>query len=425
MPDTALKSRVKPGERLRTARAAQVVGRAGGALVDQVLSSGTQLLLIVLVARQADPTTFGAASLALLVHGFLLGLERAGIGEVTLLRCRNNPAAAWPEARRGAFLALLAGGAVSLGLACVSALLGGQVGEYLVLMVLAAPLVYLQDVLRYVAYGVGRVQDAIVGDAVWLVVQVVVSAAVLIAGDATPTGLILAWVAGAGAGAVALALPHRLWPRPGAVRPWWAEEHGRASGFLADFLVASGMWQGAFLLLGVLMTLEELGALRVALVAVSPLANLLAGVRALSLGHLSGLRKQPSRALRRAAQIGLALGAAAAVYGTALVLLPDRWGSELFGDTWAEAASLVGIVALAEVIRLPTFAAIDLVKVLGRPVELVRTRLTGGVGVIAGLLAGGIAAGPRGAAMGTAVGYVWNELIWWRQGRALGLRPAE
>ena len=424
MPDTALKSRVKPGDRLRTARAAHVVGRAGGALVDQVLSSGTQLLLIVLVARQADPTTFGAASLALLVHGFLLGLVRAGVGEVVLLRCRNNPAAAWSEARRGAFLALLAGGVVSLGLVCVSALLGGQVGEYLLVMVLAAPLVYLQDVLRYVAYGVGRVQDAIVGDAVWLVVQVVVSAAVLVAGDATPTGLILAWVAGAGAGAVALALPHGLWPRPVAVRPWWAQERGRASGFLADFLVASGMWQGAFLLLGVIMTLEELGALRVALVAVSPLANLLAGVRALSLGHLSGLRKTPSRALRRAAQIGLALAAAAAVYGIGLVLLPDRWGSELFGDTWAEAASLVGIVALAEVIRLPTFAAIDLVKVLGRPVELVRTRLTGGVGVIAGLLAGGIAAGPRGAAIGTAIGYAWNELIWWRQGRALGLRPA-
>jgi O-antigen/teichoic acid export membrane protein len=400
------------------------MGRAGGALVDQVLSSGTQLLLIVLVARESDPTTFGAASLALLVHGFLLGLVRAGVGEVVLLRCRADPAAARFEARRGAFLALLAGVVVSLGLACASAVIGGQVGQFLLLMVVAAPLVYLQDVLRYVAYGVGRVQDAIVGDGVWLVVQVVVSVAVIAAGDATPTRLILAWVAGAGAGAVALALPRRLWPRPVAVGQWWAQERGRAGGFLADFLVASGMWQAAFLLLGVLMSLEELGALRVALVAVSPLANLLAGVRALTLAHLAGLREHPDRAVRRAAQIGLVLAAAAAVYGAALVLLPDRWGSELFGDTWAEAASLVGIVALAEVIRLPTFAAIDLVKVLGRPVELVRTRLTGGVGVIAGLLLGAVVAGPRGAAIGTAVGYAWNELIWWRQGRSLGLRPA-
>jgi len=27
--------------------------------------------------------------------------------------------------------------------------------------------------------------------------------------------------------------------------------------------------------------------------------------------------------------------------------------------------------------------------------------------------------------MGTAIGYMWNEAIWWRQGRAVGLRHAE
>ncbi len=49
--------RLTSGGRPRDLSAARVAGRAGGALGDQVLSSGTQLLLIVLVARQADPTT--------------------------------------------------------------------------------------------------------------------------------------------------------------------------------------------------------------------------------------------------------------------------------------------------------------------------------------------------------------------------------
>jgi O-antigen/teichoic acid export membrane protein len=399
------------------------MGRAGGALLDQVLSSGTQLLLIVLVARQADPTTFGAVSVALLAHGFMLGVIRAALGEVVLLRCRADRSEAEREARRGLFLALLGGAAVALGFVGASTVIGGQVGYFLLLMALAAPVVYGQDVLRYVAYGVGRVEQAVVTDAVWFVVQVAASAVVLAAGDATPRRLILAWVVGAGAGALSLAVPRRLWPRPTAVRRWWAEERARSGGFLADFLVANGMWQCSFLLLGVLMSLEELGALRVAIVSVSPLANLVAGVRTLGLAHLAGLRAHPMRACRRAAQIGLGLGTAATVYGAALVLLPDRWGSELFGDTWADAAALVGIVALAEVIRLPTFAAIDLVKVLGAPVDLVRTRLTGGVGVIAGLLLGAVVAGPRWAAIGTAVGYAWNELVWWRQGRFLSRAP--
>jgi hypothetical protein len=358
-------------------------------------------------------------SVALLAHGFLLGLVRAAVGEVALLRCRANPMEVQHEARRGLFLALLGGAAAALGLAGASAVIGGLVGHFLLVMAVAAPPVYAQDVLRYVAYGAGRVAHAVGSDAVWFVVQVAVSAALLAAGTAAPTRLILAWVLGAAAGAVMLALPRRLWPLPAAVGRWWDEERVRAGGFLADFLVMNGMWQGSFLLLGALMSLEELGALRVAIVSVSPLANLLGGVRTLGLAHLAGLRAHPVRACRRAAQIGLGLAAAAAAYGAALVLLPESWGSELFGNTWAEAATLVGIVALAEVIRLPAFAAIDLVKVLGAPVDLVRTRLIGGVGVIAGLLLGGVVAGPRGAAVGTAVGYAWNELIWWRQARSL------
>ena len=402
----------------------RLVGRAGGALVDQVLSSGTQLLLIVLVARHADPTTFGAVSVALIVHGLLLGLVRAGVGEIVLLRCRANRSAVRREACRGLFVVLLAGIVSALCLAAVGVVVDGEVGPFLLLMALAAPFVYTQDLLRYVAYGAGRVDQAVLVDGVWMVVQVGVSAVLLVAGDATPTRLVLAWVLGAGVATVTLGLYRRLWPQPVAVRRWWAEERARSSGFIADFVVSNGMWQAAFLLLGVVMPLDELGALRVAIVSVSPLANLMAGVRSLVLANLAGLRNRPALALRRAAQVGACLAAAGAAYGIALVLLPDRWGAELFGETWAEAATLVGIVAVSEVVRLPTFAAIDLVKVLGAPLDLVRTRLTSSTGVVTGLLIGGIVGGPPGAAVGTTIGYTLSGVVWWRRARALSRHPA-
>jgi O-antigen/teichoic acid export membrane protein len=379
---------------------------------------------MVLVARQTDPTTFGAVSIALLAHGLLLGVVRAAVGEIVLLRCRADRKATRDEARRGLFLSLLAGAGVALGLVAAAAIIGGEVGYFLQLMAVAAPLVYAQDLIRYVAYGAGRVKQAVLVDGVWFVVQVALSAVLLAAGEATPTRLVLAWVLGAGVGAIALALYRRLWPRPVAVGRWWIEERARASGFLADFLVSNGMWQGSLLLLGTVLPLAELGALRVANVSVHPLANLLAGVRTLMLAHLAGLRARPARAHQRAVQLALVLAATAALYGAGLVLLPDSWGSELFGETWAEAATLVGIVAAGEVLRLPTFAAIDLVKVLGAPGDLVRTRLTGGLGIAAGLLLGGIVAGPRGAAMGAAVGYAFNLVIWWRKARALSRQPA-
>jgi O-antigen/teichoic acid export membrane protein len=393
-------------------------------MVDQVLSSGTQLLLIVLVARNADPTTFGAVSVALIVHGLLMGLVRAGVGEIVLLRCRANLSAVRREACSGLFVALLAGVVSALCLAVVGVAVGGEVGPFLLLMALAAPFVYMQDVLRSVAYGEGRVDQAVLVDGVWVVVQVGVSAVLLVAGDVTPTGLVLAWVLGAAVAALTVGPYRRMWPRPVAVRRWWAEERARSSGFIADFLVSNGMWQAAFLLLGVVMPLDELGALRVAIVSVSPLANLMAGVRSLVLANLAGLRDRPALALRRAAQVGACLAAAGTAYGIALVLLPDSWGAELFGETWAEAATFVGIVAVSEVVRLPTFAAIDLVKVLGAPLDLVRTRLTSSTGVVTGLLIGGIVGGPPGAAVGTTIGYTLSGVVWWRRARALSRHPA-
>jgi O-antigen/teichoic acid export membrane protein len=391
-------------------------------VADQVLSSGTQFLLIVLVARRADPTTFGAVSVALLIHGFLLGIVRAAIAEVVLLRCQARPSESRREARVGLFLTMAAGGIAGIGLLCVGLAVGGEVGGYLELVALAAPAVYAQDVLRYVAYGTGRIGLALAVDGIWMVLQVLVSLVLIGAGQATPSLLILAWIAGAVAGASAGALFLRVSPRPVALGRWWAQERARAGGFVTDFLVANGLMQGSFILLSVLLPLDEFAGLRAAFLCLSPLANLLAGVRTLTLAQLAGLRARPARARWRAIQVALALAWVGAIYAIGLVLLPDRWGSELFGETWDEAVGLVGLLAVGELIRLGSFAAIDLIKVLGSPMDLVRTRVVTSAGVVTGLLVGAMAAGPYGAVVGTVVGNVLVTTVWWRRAWIIGDR---
>jgi O-antigen/teichoic acid export membrane protein len=389
-------------------------------VVDQVLSSGAQFLLIVLVARQADAATFGAVSVALLVHGFLLGVVRAGIAEVVLLRCRADPAAWRTAGSMGLSLTLLAGAAAGAGALGVGVAIGGEVGHYLLLVALAAAPVYTQDVLRYVAYGTGRVEQAIAIDAVWLGVQVLASAALVIAGQNTPTWLIVAWVVGAVAGGMAGMVRLGLRPRAAPVGLWWAEERSRAAGFVTDFLVSTGATQASFILLSVMLPLEDFAALRLAIVSLSPLGSLLAGVRALTLAHLAGLSTDRGRARRRAAEVASGFAGAAAAYGIGLVLLPDRWGAELFGETWARAATLVGLFAIAEMLRLGSFAAVDLVKVSGTSMELVRTRLMCTVVGVAGLLLGATIAGPRGAAIASAVSALMLTIAWWHKAWSVG-----
>lgn len=394
-------------------------------MVDQVLSSGTGLLLFVLVARDSHTATLGALSVALLVNGFLLGVVRALVGEVTLLRCRAQPPRVPADTRLGLFLALGAGAAVCVVLLTVGAALGGELGGFLQVVAVAAPFIYAQDLLRYVAYGTGRIDHAIALDASWFGVQLAVSGALLATGGATPLRLALAWAAGAAVAAVAACLRRRLRPRAAMARLWWEQEHARAAGFLADFVVSTGMVQLSFILLGALLPLSEFGALRVAFVALSPLANLLAGLRTLTLAHLAGLRDTPAKALRSAAQFAVGFSTCGAIYGAMLVLIPERWGAEAFGRSWAEASALVGIVSVGEALRLSTFAAIDLVKVLSSPIALVRTRVTASAGVVTGLVVGALVGGPRGAATCVAVGYAVATVLWWRRAVAVAGDPQQ
>ena len=395
------------------------------AMLDQVLSSGTGLLLIVLVARNADAATLGALSVALLINGFFLGVVRGGVCEVVLLRCRARPSRVAANLRNGLFLAIGAGLIVAVVLLGAGAVLGGELGAFVSVVAVAAPFVYSQDLLRYVAYGRGRIDQAIALDGMWFGVQLVVSVALVATGGATPVRLAVAWAAGAAVAAVAACLLRHVRPSREILRDWWGEERARAAGFVGDFLVSTGMVQLSFLLLGAVLPLAEFAALRVAFVALIPLANLLAGVRTLTLAHLAGMRSSPTRALRRAVQIGLAFAASGAVYGAVLVLIPQEWGAEAFGDTWREASTLVGIVAIGEALRLSTFAAIDFVKVFSSPLGLVRTRVVASAGVVAGLVLGALAAGPDGAATCVAIGYAVATLLWWHQARRVAADPQQ
>jgi hypothetical protein len=75
-------------------------------------------------------------------------------------------------------------------------------------------------------------------------------------------------------------------------------------------------------------------------------------------------------------------------------------------------------------IRVGSFAAIDLVKVLGLPMDLVRTRAVTSTGAVTGLLVGAIAAGPYGAVVGTVVGNLLVTTVWGRRAWIVGDRPA-
>lgn len=393
--------------------------RVGGSVVDQILSSGTQFVVTILLAHSASPKVFGAASAILVVQGLLLGAERALVGDVVLLRCRRPGADLRHEGRMGLSLALAFGLTCSAILLLGSVFIGGITGYLLVVLAVITPITCVHDVLRSYAYGLRRVGDAVVIDGVWFGVQVAASVTLFALDKASAALLLYAWGLGAFVGlAVGLVRIIHV-PTLSGLREWVSTDGSRAVSYLIDYLVSSGMTLISFLAVGIFIPLAEYGALRLAWVSMTPPGNMMAGVRSLTLGQLAEAHDRPRSALRLSNRIGAVLAAVVTVYGVALVAAPTKIGALVFGDPWPDARWLAAVVLVGEVFRLSSLTASDVVRIFGSGRLLVRTRLLSNGGMVVAMLGGGALFGAPGAAVASSTVLVGAALLWWWQARVV------
>ncbi len=64
----------------------KLLRRASWNLVDQILSALTNVVLSFVVAREVSATSFGAFSIAFIIFGLAIGLNRAWVGEPMSIR---------------------------------------------------------------------------------------------------------------------------------------------------------------------------------------------------------------------------------------------------------------------------------------------------------------------------------------------------
>src|SRR4051794_26478199 len=139
---------------------------------DQLVSSATNILVVVAFARSSDPELFGIFSLAYAGITFLVGAARAVVGEVLLVRTDQSAVHA-----RGAVGAVLGTGVVLgvLGLLLMlpGAVLQPQAGVWLALA-LSAPVLVTQDIARFLFIARGEPARALLLDVVWGICSVTV-----------------------------------------------------------------------------------------------------------------------------------------------------------------------------------------------------------------------------------------------------------
>jgi len=351
-------------------------------LVDQAMSSVSNILAVILVARSLSADAFGGFALAFAVLTAILTLSRAYFGTRVSLVDRAADGPALTRALAGALVIL----APLLVLVVLGASLlstrGGSVGV-IVVVALATPVVCVQDIARFGASASDHAWAALVSDTLWVAIMLV---PFVVGADLSAAAALTLWgVAAVAAMVTALAMLH-AWPdlRTG----WGALTSRHAVGESLTYAQAIS----ALAVLWVVFAASHFigpaaaGSLRGAATAMGPINVLIAFS---ALGLTPALVRRP-----RSHDVGFctatagALAAVTLAWGAVLLVLPASVGHALLGESWPGIHAILPWTTGEYVALTVAAAAILGLKVRHRARDLVVQRAAAGVvTVVAGTLA--------------------------------------
>jgi O-antigen/teichoic acid export membrane protein len=394
---------------------AQATAGAGRRLslitVDQALSSLSNLAITVLAAHALAVGTFGVFAIVFLTYVTAQGLVRALLGEPLLV----HPDEVRDRTTEVVGTGLMAGAAATVvcaGLALVLWLLDVRAAPAFGVLALCLPLLFVQDLGRYLAFALHRPARALVLDGAWLGLVVLASAYLLVTDERSLTAFVAVWAgSGAVAGAIVLAqYPVRTVRRSTAwLRQTWT--------FSWRYALSYASMQGAAL--GVSVALiwvadaEALAAVRGAWLLLGLYVQLQAAAIAAGVAEVSRIRSWGPGLDRHVRRTTGLTASAALANAVVLLVLPDALGRVALGDTWAVTEPLLvpaGVVmvmmGLISGVR-SALLGLRLVRVTV-VVDLGTTLLT-----FAATIVGAVLDEARGAFVGLAVAQSVVALIWW------------
>jgi hypothetical protein len=343
--------------------------RLGFGIGDQAISSLTNVLLVVAVARQYSPQDFGAFSVGLAAIMFVVGVQRTSLGTLLAVRTdQRNVGFGSPEVRVifGLSFAMVVFGALIT--AAVGVLTGafGQIPLVYMVLVTLAPAVALQDVLRFAAVSFRRAPQAFVSDAVWLGFLLLPFAVDVLSDSVrlTATTYLALWLAGMFAGLVVLVLGLRA-------RPTFRHAGRTVAAFRGDLarLLAEGVltWAGALIVASATATflsLRDTAGLRGANMLMGPLVVLLAAMTLTAVPELTSSSPGGRRKMVWWLLVGLTLPVLA--WGATLTLIPHDWGRQILGESWEWTSKVVPITTLEYLVLATAFAPLAALKSVER-----------------------------------------------------------
>jgi O-antigen/teichoic acid export membrane protein len=404
-------------------RALGMMGRFGWGLGDQVLSSATNFLLGLLVARAVSSRELGAFSLVYAIFTLSLGGVRAIAGELLVVR---HSAVSLDEWRRGvkaaAGTALMAGLLIGGGCLVASAIVGGSLRILLAILGICLPGLLVQDVARFGFFARGRGNAALVNDLVWAIVMFGFLALMWQADLASVAWFTLAW-AGAGLFAAFVGLFQiKVVPSgPISAAKWLREHRALAPRFASEFAVSTGVSNLTLFAIGSVAGLGSLGRLRAGQIALGPLTILFGGAALVATPEgVRLLGESPRRLVHGCRWISVVLALGVLAWGSVVLFVPRSVGELLLRANWDGARSLLAPLLIGLTGSALAFGAWTGLRSLAAAKRSLRARYIDALSSLLFGVAGAYVAGATGAAWGYALaGCLRVPNAWWQFSRSL------
>jgi O-antigen/teichoic acid export membrane protein len=397
--------------------ARHVVRLAGWGVADQALSSLTNFVVGIYIARSLDTKDFGAFSLAFATYVIALNASRGLATDPLVVRYSGADVTSWRRA-----VAKSAGVATTVGLvvgACcvvVGLLFAGSTGAAFLALGITLPGLLLQDSWRFAFFSAGKGGQAFANDLVWALSLLPLLAAVAATEQSGVFWFVMAWGGSATLAALVGGIQTRLVPRLPNVVGWLAQHRDLGLRYLAENLSWSGASQLRLYGLGWIAGVAAVGSLRAAELLLGPLNVLILGIGLIAVPEAARMLRRSVRRLGPFCLLLSSLQAGVAVaWGMALLLMPEGLGVRLLGMSWQPASKLLLPVTITVAGAGFWIGAMIGVRALGAASRSLRAQGVSSAVYLVGALGGAAAAGAAGAAWGSAAAALIAAFVWWWQ----------
>lgn len=419
---TTVGERKPPPGRHRVARGRRplraMAGRLSWGLGDQAVSSLSNFVVGLFVARELGATAFGVFSIAWVTYGLVINISRGLATDPLMVRYSGVPTDQWRQAIARASGTALAAGCVTGVLSLTFGLvLGGSIGKAFLALGLALPGLMLQDSWRFGFFASGQGHRAFLNDVVWCLAMIPTMLVVKLYHGHSVVGFLLAWGAAAAIAAGFGVWQTGLWPDLRRVRDWLAETRDLGSRYLIENVSNSGGAQLKMYGVGAIAGLAAVGTIRGGELLLGPFTAVLMGLAFVAVPEAARVLR---RNARRLPLFSLVFGGTQALGvllwgGMLLLVLNDRLGEFVLGDTWHTASALIIPATLSIANASLINGAGCGLRALGAARRSMRCQLVASAGYLGGGLGGAALGGALGSAWGVAAGTFFGACVWWSQ----------